>query len=210
MLHLLGFFGCNLVASGCCFFSYPCIPAFPSVHPSLPPSPWLANRGAAFQQCPLSKHLYCGMLLILLCQTKARSQWNNPAGRRPSPRVIRGRWAAPQQPTWTARPSNDSRAGNKHFICERVCVFAGSEQNPKFTGHAHLLPDKQILLYNEEFKPSPPLLRQRCLTFVLLLLGGDLWPCNCCSSTFFFCDCKTAACVINRALFKITKLLGNL
>lgn len=110
------------------------LPSFyQSVRSSVPPSPWLTNRGAAFQQCPLSKHLYCGVLLTLLCQTKPRSQWNNPAGWRPSPGSFGA--AGPHQ---NSQPDSRGPAMIAGQETNFMCVSAGSKLDPKFTGHAHL------------------------------------------------------------------------
>lgn len=121
-----------------------------SVHPSLSispfvhPSPWLTNRGAAFQQCPLSKHLYCGVLLALLCQTKPRSQWNNPAGRWPSLGSFGA--AGLLQNSRPDSPGPAMIAGQEtNFVC--ACVSAGSKLNPKFTGHAHLFTRQTDFLF---------------------------------------------------------------
>lgn len=104
---------CTLLSSLCS-----CLSLSPSVRSSIPPSPWLANTGAAFQQCPLSKHLYCGMLLPLLCQTKPPCQWNNPAGRRPSPGSFGAVW--PHQNSRPNSPSPAMIAGQEiNFVC--VC-----------------------------------------------------------------------------------------
>ena len=118
---------------------------------SIPPSPWLTNTGAAFQQCPLSKHRYCGVLLPLLCQTKAPCQWNNPAGRRPSPGSFRA--AGPHQNSRPDSPSLAMIAGQEKnlyisiWVCVCVCVSAGSKLNPKFTRHAHLFTRQTDLFF---------------------------------------------------------------
>ena len=128
--------GCNFGrVSGCC--SSPLRAFRRSVRSSIPPSPWLTNRGAAFQQCPLSKHLYCGVLLTLLCQTKPRSQWNNPAGQRPSPGSFGA--AGPHQnsrPDSPGSPATIAGQETNFYMC--VCVSAGSALDPKSTSHAHL------------------------------------------------------------------------
>lgn len=104
----------------------------PSVPPVRPPVP-LTNSGAAFQQCPLSKRLYCGERLTLLCGTKPRSQWNNPAGRRPPPGSLGAAGPQPKQPTWQPGAGRDSRAGNTLYECVCVCwQRAGSKvQQPR-------------------------------------------------------------------------------
>lgn len=112
----------------------------PSVRPSIVPLS-LTNRGAAFLQCPLSKHLYCGVLLTLLCQTKPRSQWNNPAGRRPPPGSS---GAAPKQP-------DGARA---HHHSSRI------QSSPATLTY---LPDKHCDLFFFSFFPSRSLhSRSRC------------------------------------------------
>lgn len=146
-------------------------PSVRSSVPSIPPSPWLTNRATAFQQCPLSKHLYCGVLLTLLCQTKPRSQWNNPAGRRPSPGSFEA--TGPHQ---NSRPESSGPATiagqEENFVCMCVvfvCVCAASKLNPKFTGHAHLFTRQtDFFLHSEQGEPSRRLAR-RCFTSVLLL-----------------------------------------
>lgn len=108
-------------------------PVFLSVRSSISPSLWLTNTGAAFQQCPLSKHLYCGVLLPLLCQTKPPCQWYNPAGLRPSP----GSFGAAVLHL-NGRPDSPSPATIAGQEINFVYVSAGSKRNPKFTSHAHL------------------------------------------------------------------------
>ena len=115
---------------------------YQSVRSCIPPSLWLANRGAAFQRYPLSKHLYCGVLLTLLCLTKPRSQWNNPAGWQPLPRSFRA--AGPHHCSRLVSLGPALIAGQEtNFmflvcVCVCVCVSASSTKNPKFTGQAHL------------------------------------------------------------------------
>lgn len=122
----------------------PCAPVFLSARSSISPSlhPRQTNRGAAFQQCPLSKHLYCGVLLTLLCQTKPRSQWNNPAGWRPSAGSFRA--AELLQNSKTDSPGTAIRAKQEtNFACVCARLLKANWIQSSLTTLTYL-PDKQI------------------------------------------------------------------